>query len=303
MISTSLPDPENAHRYSNLSEKHTNSIITATVHSNYFCPEHEGSLGLLCNYGGEANYLITRRKYIVSDNSFIILNHGSQITIDIKPQKPLECFYIFFRHDLPQQVLTGLLNSHEHLLDNPDINSTFHFNFIERLYDYDNSAQPNFFKIRKYITSIAQPDENRIDEILSFLLQDLLHLNINTYKETSNLKVVKKSTRVEIYQRLYYAKEYLDNNYSDSLSLRTIAQEANFHPHHFLRLFKQLFQLTPHQYLTQKRLEQAKRLLLITKQPISEICFNVGFHSISSFSGLFRAIFTLSPLQFRNSYS
>src|SRR5262245_51738921 len=102
MFSTSLPDPKNVSGNSSLSETPLNSIISAIVTRDYSYPEHEGSLGLLCNFGGEANYFINRKKYIVSDHSFAVLNHGSRIAIDIQPKNPLESFYLFFRDDLPQ---------------------------------------------------------------------------------------------------------------------------------------------------------------------------------------------------------
>lgn len=300
MISRSLPNPENVTSNSTLDDGYPGNIICATVSDNYFYPQHEGPFGLFCNYGGEAVYHVNRKKYTVADNSFFILNNGSRVAIDIKPENRMEAFYLFFPYNLPGQVLTGVLNSHEDLLDDPDINSAFHFNFIERLYPYNDLMQTHLSQIRSYITSVPKPDENRTDEMLALLLQELLHLNIETHRETNRIRAAKKSTRVEIYRRLYRAKEYIDQNYSLSLSLDTLARETNFHPHHFLRMFKQLFHITPHQYLTRVRLDNARRLLLTTQQPINEICENIGFESFSSFSALFKTTFDLSPLQFRN---
>ena len=72
-------------------------------------------------------------------------------------------------------------------------------------------------------------------------------------------------------------------------------------PHHFLRTFKQAFHQTPHQYLTQVRLERAKTLLLRTDTPVTDICMEVGFESLGSFSWLFSKRFRKSPSAFRNS--
>jgi len=67
----------------------------------------------------------------------------------------------------------------------------------------------------------------------------------------------------------------------------------------FLRTFKQIFHLTPHQYLTQLRLEQARKLLTRSDLPVTDICFSVGFESPGSFSWLFRRRVGCSPEAFR----
>ena len=82
--------------------------------------------------------------------------------------------------------------------------------------------------------------------------------------------------------------------------LPQIASVACMAPHHFLRTFKQAFQETPHQYLTELRLDRAKTLLYRTDTPITDICMEVGFESPGSFSWLFRRQFGTSPSGYRN---
>ena len=77
------------------------------------------------------------------------------------------------------------------------------------------------------------------------------------------------------------------------------AKAAHLSPYHFHRMFKLAFQQTPMQFLQERRLAAARRLLVATDQPITAICFAVGFESLGSFSWLFRKRFALSPSQFR----
>ena len=67
------------------------------------------------------------------------------------------------------------------------------------------------------------------------------------------------------------------DNLHEPLSLEYIAQVAALSPYHFLRSFKQHFGQTPHAYLTNQRLKQAKRLLAHTDIPVTDICLDVGF--------------------------
>lgn len=104
----------------------------------------------------------------------------------------------------------------------------------------------------------------------------------------------------DIYQRVLTAKLYIDKNFDDCLSLATISKQAFLSPYHFHRLFTTIYRKTPHQYLTLKRLEKAKLLLEKEGLSITEVCNNVGFESLSSFSNLFKRQSGHAPQYYRN---
>jgi AraC-like DNA-binding protein len=83
------------------------------------------------------------------------------------------------------------------------------------------------------------------------------------------------------------------------LTLSQIAEVAWLSTHHFLRLFKRTFHETPHQYLIRKRIERAKYLLAHTDLSVTDVCLEVGFESLGSFSWLFRRRVGASPETFR----
>ena len=100
--------------------------------------------------------------------------------------------------------------------------------------------------------------------------------------------------KVYLYRRIVQAKLFIDNNYAEKLDLNNISDEAYFSKFHFLRLFKSTYGKTPHQYLKYVRVEKAKELLK-NGTPVTEVCFLVGFESLSSFSGLFSKLAGKSP--------
>jgi len=100
--------------------------------------------------------------------------------------------------------------------------------------------------------------------------------------------------KVYLYRRVVQAKIFIDNNFREGIDLNDIADEAFYSRFHFIRLFKMAYGKTPHQYLTWVRIENAK-LLLQTETSIADVCFEVGFDSISSFTGLFKRITTFTP--------
>lgn len=97
-----------------------------------------------------------------------------------------------------------------------------------------------------------------------------------------------------LYKRIVQAKLFIDNNSADNIDLDKISNEAYFSKFHFIRLFKQIYGKTPHQYLAKVRLEKAKQLLSkgIT---VSEVCASVGFESVTSFSGKFKIAYGETP--------
>jgi AraC-like DNA-binding protein len=100
--------------------------------------------------------------------------------------------------------------------------------------------------------------------------------------------------KVYLYRRIVQAKLFIDNHYSDNIDLGNISDEAYFSKFHFIRLFKKIYGKTPHQYLTSVRIGKAMELLK-ANIPVSDVCYAVGFESLSSFSGLFKRIVAVTP--------
>ena len=103
----------------------------------------------------------------------------------------------------------------------------------------------------------------------------------------------------DTYRRIAYAKIFIDENFHESIDLDQISGRAFLSRFHFHRLFTKIYRCTPHQYLTGKRLDRAKDLLAENK-PVNEVCNQVGFESIGSFSVLFKKEIGFAPTYYRN---
>jgi AraC family transcriptional regulator len=82
-------------------------------------------------------------------------------------------------------------------------------------------------------------------------------------------------------------------------SVAALASMAKLSPYHFLRSFKAVTGVTPHQWLLRARLRAAAEKLAVTKIPVTEIALDVGFEDLSNFTRTFRAEFGASPRQYR----
>lgn len=100
-------------------------------------------------------------------------------------------------------------------------------------------------------------------------------------------------------RRLLRARDHMDREYWDDLDIDRLADVALMSAAHFIRSFKATFGETPHRYLQRRRVERAMYLLRTTDRSVTEICMNVGFSSLGTFSRTFTGIVGETPSRFR----
>jgi AraC-like DNA-binding protein len=102
-----------------------------------------------------------------------------------------------------------------------------------------------------------------------------------------------------VFRRLCRARDQLATLDEPLPSIRQIARDVHISPFHFIRQFEAVFGLTPHQFRTAVRIECAKRLLVRGELSVTEVCLEVGFSSLGSFSTLFARRVGASPSSYR----
>jgi AraC-like DNA-binding protein len=85
----------------------------------------------------------------------------------------------------------------------------------------------------------------------------------------------------------------------EPLSLQEMAKIAYISPFHFNRVFRQITGIPPTQFLYALRLEAAKRLLLTTSLSVTDVCYEVGYNSLGTFTTRFSQLVGLSPCHLR----
>lgn len=102
-------------------------------------------------------------------------------------------------------------------------------------------------------------------------------------------------------RRIGNVLHYIDAHADEPLDLAALAAVAFTSKYHFLRTFRRVVGLTPHQYLLELRMRRAAVRLRTTSQPIAAIAFDTGFGDLSGFNARFRRMFGMSPGTFRRS--
>lgn len=122
---------------------------------------------------------------------------------------------------------------------------------------------------------------------------------MNTESIFPDVKLNKQKEYIEKFNLIF---DYINENYMEEISLDTIADVAGFSKFHFSRLFKQFTDISFYDYLNQRRVKEAEKLLLNPNLSITEVAMRSGFSSISTFNRVFKNFKECTPTEFKNLY-
>jgi AraC-like DNA-binding protein len=106
----------------------------------------------------------------------------------------------------------------------------------------------------------------------------------------------------DLNRRLLRARDAMDRAYAEPLDVAIVAAVAHVSPAHFIRTFRAVFGETPHRYLQRRRVERSMFLLRETDRRVTDVCFDVGFNSLGTFSRTFRDVVGEPPSSYRRGH-
>ncbi len=116
-----------------------------------------------------------------------------------------------------------------------------------------------------------------------------------TFYEQEVDRIAKKhSLSKYLYIQIRQSKVFMEKYHSEKIELEQIAAAAFMSRFHFIRIFQQIYGVTPRQYLRDVRISRAKELLK-KEIPVTQVCFDVGYESLPTFSNAFKRATGYSP--------
>ena len=109
----------------------------------------------------------------------------------------------------------------------------------------------------------------------------------------------KNSLTINTTDKIKLILNYINDHYSEDISINTLAELCEYSEYHFMRFFKKHIGLTCIQYINNLRLEKSSILLTSTNNAIMDISLEVGFDNLSYFNKLFKRKYNLTPKEFR----
>jgi AraC family transcriptional regulator len=233
-----------------------------------------------------------RGHYSVSPTTFVVLNEGQRGEISVEPNSSPRAVTLVFEQkymsDIARSFSAPLISALE--MDRDGIVVRF-----PECIQHDTAFEIGP-KLRALSAASLRSDSI---ESLSDKFRAVTECVVLVYSAASrqieSIDSVRPGTRAELYRRIQRAYVYIQDAYNEELCLEKIARVACMSPHHFHRVFSQVYGITPLRALADRRMQMAHRLLETTDTAVSAICRAVGYHSAPTFSNLFRAKFGLPP--------
>ena len=285
----------------------TNAIVWGRA-KQYYVAEFPGPLSIKTVVRGSAMWGTREAQRLVDHGNYLVLNAGQRYSLTVDARETVETFCLFFRDGWVEDAHRVESSDPAGLLDAPVAGAGANSNgngharaeFFETLHKHDALVSP---LVRKMYLRVKEQNATQawLEDQFFAVAKALRSVRADAHREARRIPAKKLSTRVELYRRLLRGKDYLDSFFGGEMRLDKVASVACLSSYHFHRLFREVFGETPNQYLQRRRLANARELLSSTERTVTEICLEVGFESMTSFSALFRRVYGCSPREFRSS--
>lgn len=242
-------------------------------------------LALVTAWQGRQEVVLDSRRILVDDDTWLAVPMTAA-TIRVRGTQDVQALTLLFRVGMPEEVLGTLLSDEDKLLEEGELAVHTTLPFVPHLQPHDRGVTPVLLFIRRHC-EMGLDDPLWYEEQLAFLLERMLARHRQILTRARGIPVRRAATQREILRRISLATDFIHSSFDRPLMLSDMASAAFLSRHHFLRLFKHIHDVTPHEYLQRKRTMVAARLLRNSEMGVEEIVRQVGFDSRST---LFRAM-------------
>jgi AraC family transcriptional regulator len=265
-----------------------------------FCDRQniKGPLSFFSNIKGHSYLSAGGKKVKVNQQSFFVSNHAQHYSLEIDNQEETEIFNFHLGHSYWEDFVLPFLLKEETLLDEP-------FDKLKNSFELPNTLFLKNEQLNNILQSLYQRliafkiEKLELEEKIYPLCVQLLKIREDLNQQIHGFSATKYSTRQEIFKRISLSTDYILSNPETNFSLEELSGVSCLSKFHFLRAFKQIYKITPHQFVLKVRLQKAQQLLKESPFTASEVGLMCGFDELSSFSRLFKKWMGVSPEKFR----
>lgn len=245
---------------------------------------------------GMEHYTLNGRSYDVGQGQYLLSNPHCSGRVHLKSRQEVHGLCIDVMPELFQEVLSSLLMPLE-IQGVVSLSDMLHSgDFLEH---YSTSGMQGLGKFLNRFSSqichhtgfLPALDETFFYQLAEFYVADYKEI----VKRIQSVHAVKASVRKDILRLLARSKAFMDDRWSEPLSVQDIARAGNMSKYHFSRLFQSAYGVPPHRYLWQKRLEYGRAMLRIGGRSALDVALQCGFADLASFSKAYKQYYGEPP--------
>jgi AraC family transcriptional regulator len=251
---------------------------------------HFKGFGVKYVAAGEEIYFANQKKFIVREGEYIIGNDFTQSTVVINQEKEVQGLCI----DISPQIISEVVDYHT--LDSNDLREFLLSDqfFVNRYNSKNTSLGYTLNEINQKISSGQLKNDIQQNELFYSLAESIITDQRFVFNHLNKMSFKKLVTNEEIFRALLNAKSFIDEHILENLSLEDLSRIAGISKYHFIRLFKNTFNVSPYQYQKRMRLEFAKHQLLEGKE-LLDVAISIGYADLPTFSKAFKQVFGIAP--------
>ncbi|MBC8079158.1 MAG: helix-turn-helix transcriptional regulator [Gorillibacterium sp.] len=228
---------------------------------------------------GEGLFIIGNNTYKAIHGDILIYNQGVIHEEQSNPNNPLKTYFCGIGSLYIQDMFEGCL-----VPDN--LEPVIH-------------AGSYSFQIENYLSTIFEEMKSQVLGYELVCQNALISLIISVIRILNSQYIAKPS--IDSDSLGYKIKEFIDKNYTRNIPLNEIANQLYLSPHYLSHIFKEEIGNSPINYLIQRRIGEAQKLLLNTDLTVQEISQEVGYENANYFSMIFKKVTGKSPSLYRKS--
>jgi len=261
---------------------------------------YAGPLSIKTVARGRVAWIIRHRELVVDSSSFLVVSAGEEYSMNIDAETPVETCCVFFAPGFVERVAFDITSPLDRALD-PGESPRPALPYLSALHgDRERNMVGQAQSLARRCSEALAP--SGFEEAFLVLAAELLGLYDSIRAQAARVPGIRSSTRDELFRRVLIGREYLHSHASGPVSLESVSRASCLSPFHFHRSFARAFEQTPHDYLTNLRLDRARRLLESGSSAI-QACLEAGFSSPSAFSRLFRSRYGTPPSAVRRKFA
>ena len=234
----------------------------------------------------KGNYLLDLHKDFYNTHVGHIIIEKPNCQYSLRPSSGV-CSIFNFDNEFYKQYVETLCLNHSSFFSNNNISSL--------MLKATPEAEYLHHQIFRKVNGACKLEMDNL--VLEFLNDIVVSITNRQLEDKMNSSLIPNHLTI-----IEKAKEYINERFSEDISLYEISRHSCVSPFHFSRVFKKFTSFSPYQYLLNIRLKHAEIMLKTSLISVAEISFSSGFNTAENFSTAFKRKYKLSPAQYRLEY-
>jgi AraC-like DNA-binding protein/quercetin dioxygenase-like cupin family protein len=277
-------DKEPQHNFRDDSQLRVVGVLKITGESEWAFPthKHEDIADMVLITKGEGVLYYNNQKYTTKERDLLVFNQNVLHGEYTNPQNPLETLVI----NLDGVQIDGLPCNH--IVPNnvlPIIKTEDRYPILFYLFDF-------------IVNECIHKEEG-----YEILCQDAAKIILSIVQQLINKNYKIMSCEMMNFPVILEVVDYLNKNYNKTITLEDIERRFHFSSYYIARKFKEEIGFTINQYITNRRMGEAQKLLIYTNMSISEVALEVGYDNLNHFYAIFKKHVGFTPGKFKEIYN